>query len=154
MSKFTTIFDELITTTIPSLTGFNTKTQLPNPYNLILNDVNLLNNGWGILIGDSSNADYNELNSVWTEQEVSFVLTRVVRATHHNKTPLESTIKSLVEDAILIKIDLLNNDQITIPASIQKIDYINRTAIEFIDAQEYNILTTTINFNFVISESI
>jgi hypothetical protein len=154
MSNFSTIYDELIATTIPGLTGYSTKTQIPIPYELSLNDMNSLRNGWGILIGDASQSDFQDYKDTWVDQSISFVLTRVLRTTHHNKTPMETETKQLIEDAILIRLDLYNADQITIPDNIQKIDFVSRSGIEFIDAEEFKILTTTVEFSFTISETI
>lgn len=154
MSNFSTIFNELVGTTIPGLTGFSGKTEIANPYALELNDFNTLRDGWGIVIGDSSDSEYQEYKFTIIEQEISFVLTRVVRSTRHNVTPLQTALKAMIEDAITMRIDLLNDDQITIPSNIYKIDFLGRTAVEFLDAEEWNIITTTNNFMFSIRETL
>lgn len=154
MSNFTTIYDQLIGTTIPALTGFNTKTQIVNPYSIEENDINLLRNGWGILIGPASESPRQEYKYTRVVQEISFLLTRVVRATDHNKTPLETATKSLIEDAVLIRLDLYDDDEITIPSNIEKIDFTNRSGVSYIPADGYNIIFTIANFNFEIRETL
>ncbi len=154
MSNFTTIYDELINTTLPGITGFSSKQAIPNPYDLTDNSFGMLRDGYGILVGDAVESDFQLLKETWVEQEISIILTEALRRTSHNVTPLQTLTKSLVEDAILLRKDLLNADQITIPSSIERIDFVNRTAIEYLDLEESIIITTTVNFIFTISETI
>jgi hypothetical protein len=140
-------------TTIPALTGFSTKTQIVNPYALEENDVNILRNGWGITIGACAETPSQEFKYTTVRQIIGIVLTRVVRNTEHNKTPLETATKAMVEDAIAARIDLYNDDQIAIPDNIQLIMFLSRTPVEYIAADGFNIIFTEVSFAFDIRES-
>lgn len=154
MSNFSTIFDQLVGTTIPGLTGFSTKTQIPNPYALEENDINQLKNGWGIIIGDASESEFQVFKNTTVSQDIGIVLTREVRKTQNNKTPLETATKAIVEDAVSIRKDFYNADQLTIPSNIENITFTGRDAIEQLDAEQFYIITTTVNFAFQIAETI
>lgn len=154
MSNFTTIYDQLIGTTIPGLTGFSTKTQIPNPYEIDQNDKNLLRNGWGITVGGSSNSPHQEYKYTKVNQSFGFVLSREVKGTHHNTVPLQTATKNLVEDSVLIRLDLYNSDQISIDSNIENILYTGRSPVQFIDEDGFNIIWTTVSFIFEIKETI
>jgi hypothetical protein len=141
-------------TTIPAITGFSTKTQIVNPYEIENNDKNLLRNGWGITIGNATNVPSQVFNFTWIAQEFGIILTREIRATEHNKTPLETASKAMVEDAILLRIDFHNADQIAIESSIENINFLNRTPISYVGVDGYNIIWCSVNFSFEIKESI
>ena len=152
MSNFSTIFDQLVDTTIPALTGFSSKKQLVDPYNLEENDINLLRNGWGIRIGDAEDSPFQEFKFTRVIQEISIVLTREVKATEHNKTPLETATKALIEDAVSMRVDFYNADQLTLDSNIENIVFNSRSGVEFID--ETNVVFTVVSFNFEIKETI
>ncbi len=154
MSNFSTIFDQLVDTTIPALTGFSTKTKLSNPYDLADNDEGQLRDGYGLIIGaaDETTPQYM-CDFTVVSQEIAVVLTRVVISTPHNTTPLDTAVKALVEDAVTIRKDFYNPDQLTIPSNIEKIQFNNRSGIEYI-SDEFKFVATTVFFTFDIKESL
>lgn len=155
MSNFSTVYDYLIATTIPGLTGFSTKTEIIDPYNIENNDINFLKNGWGIRELGSSESDFNEMNFTRVDQGFGIVLTRVHQATKHNVTPLHTAVKNLIEDSVLIRKDFYNWDQLTLDSNIENIIFTGRDAIEFLAAEEgYSILYTVVKFDFTLKESI
>lgn len=154
MSNFSTVYDFLIGTTIPALSGFSSKTQIPNPYDIQYNDKNFLRNGWGILVGASSETDYQEYNFTRVGQELGIILTREVQGTEHNKTPLETATKLLIEDAVAIRLDFYNADQLTLDANIENIVFLGRSPVQYVGLDGYNIIFTIVNFSFELKESL
>lgn len=154
MSNFSTIYDQLLDTTIPNLTGFTTKTRIANPYELTDNDEGNMRDGYGLVVGDSvETATQYFCDKTMVSQQLGIVLARVVITTPHNATPLETATKAMIEDAVTLRKDFYNADQLTIPSNIEKITFLNRTGIEFF-SDEFSFITTTVNFLFDIKENL
>lgn len=154
MSDFTTVYDLLIGTTIPALTGFSTKTEIVNPYDLEQNDKNLLRNGWGLRVGSTTETEGQEFGFTRVSQGFNLVLTREVRAGDHDTTPLQTATKQLAEDAVLARLDFENIDQITLDANIEIVRFAGRTAIAYLGFEGFNIVWTVANFNFELKETL
>lgn len=152
MSNFSTVYDQLISL-IPTLSGFTTKTKIINPYELESNDDNLLRDGWGLIVGDSFEGELDVFNKTNVNQSFGVVLTRELNQTYHNATPYETVTKLLIEDAVTLRVRFLNADQLGVQNNLELVRYVGRTGISFI-SDELKILTTTVNFNFSITENI
>ena len=88
-------------------------------------------------------------------QEIGIVLTREVRTTQNNKTPLETSTKALIEDAVLVRKDFYNADQLAIDSAIENITFLGRSEVEQLDPEEgFYIISTTVSFIFQIQEEI
>lgn len=153
MSKISTIYDQLVNTTIPSLTGFNSKTRISNPFEIEKNDLMLLKNGWGLKLGPASDSPFQEFNKTKVTQVFSIVLTRQVIKTQHNYTNLDTAVKLLKEDALLVRLDFYNADQLGLDSSIELITFSGESEIEYID-DEFEIIVMQVDFNFEINENI
>ena len=154
MSNFTTVYDLLVGTTIPGLTGFSTKTKIPDPYNPEDNDINFLRNGWGLTIGESSDSEFQEFKYSKVNQVFNLVLTREVNRTSNNTATVESVSKAMAEDIVTARLDLLDDDQITLDSNIEMITFEGSSAIEPLDLEDSYVLSTTVTFNFVLRESL
>lgn len=152
MSKISTVIDT-IRTAIPALSGFSSKTEIPNPYSLVDNNSNLLKDGWGLAVG-SATADFNEFCKFFEEREFSIILTRQVFSLANCADQPVTAAKSLLEDMILIKKDLLNIDQLGIPTSIARINLGSSSGIESVNGDKFNYFTISTSFLITISEDI
>lgn len=154
MSNFTTVYDYLVGTAIPALSGFSSKTQIVNPYDLEQNDKNLLRNGWGLTVGATVETATQEFGFTRVSQIFGLVLTREVRSGDHDPTPLQTATKQLVEDAVAARVDFENPDQITLDANIEIVRFVGRTAISYLGEDGFNIISTIASFNFELKETL
>ena len=150
MSNLTTIYDK-IRATLPTLTGFSDKTEIPYPYDLQQNDVNFIRNGWGLKIGSSTpqTATDNRQYTITTEIEV--VLTERVARTSSNADPLVEITKNILNDISVLENDFTYTPHTTSTrfSSTDKITYVDvvsRSGIENVTSGKFNHITTSIIF--------
>lgn len=153
MSKFTTIYDRILTV-IPTYTGFTNKTKLPDPEVIEDNNVNFLRNGWGLVVSDGSPSIIDTFNQFHATQIFGVVLTREVKTLESSSTPRETQIKNLKEDEFTLKKEFMKFDQLGIEASIQRVAFANTTPVTRILTAKSNFITITVNFNFEYSEDL
>ena len=129
MSKVSTIYDRL-RVVIPTITGFSDKKEITNPYSLEDNNINILREGWGLAIGESTPTpgEYNAFNE---ERTFNIIVTQEVKYTDHNLDPRITVEKAVLEDSYNLKKEILNNNQLNIPSDIEIILPGGSTGIEF-----------------------
>ena len=151
MSNISTIYDK-IRQQIGLL--FPTKTEIPNPYSLPDNMGQLLENGWGLIIGEGS---LGSINVYCLDSEIrsfTVVLTKLVYNLDGTNTRIVADSKAILEDIRTIKNDLLAYDQITIPDVIQKVEFQSASGIEFAGSDKFNLFSATITFGIEYTENV
>ena len=139
---------------IPTITGISGKKELPNPESLENNNDNLLKDGWGIIVGDSSPFDSQELCRTMDEITFSIVITKESFNSIADASKSFNTNDELLQNMSDIRVRLLDSDKIGIPQYLDMITYTGSSAIEFVNSDKYNIRAITINFNFLITENL
>ena len=109
MSNISTVIDA-IRTTIPTLTGFSAKSEIPNPYSLEDNSTHLLKDGWGLVVEDAINATPEEFKSIRMDRDFTVVLTRQLFKTAHDVSTPITQYKALLEDQFTVTQDFLQQD--------------------------------------------
>ena len=150
MSNFTTIYDRM---RVEIAAHFSSARELPNPENLEENADQILNNGYGIIVGPATVLTDFDNTEYYEEREFQIVFTRVIKTTDNNVAPLVTAKKNLIEDTVTLKKDWLNADQLTVDSSVQTVKLGDSSGIEFI-TNKPNFIKTTIKFIVGISESI
>jgi hypothetical protein len=150
-AKFGTILTAL-RSTVGGLTGFTTKTEIPNPYVMLSNPIGMLKDGWGLTVGASSPgaAEFNSTVDVIT---FNFELTRELLSTDNNVEPLMAAIAALKEDATTLMTRLERGDAIS--ADLEGFQYVSTSAVEVIqDASNNPIVTISVSFLGAIRETL
>lgn len=149
MSKFSTVYDQIITTLA---TLFADKTELSNPDNLLDNPHSELCNGFGVVIGPASPNDF-DFSEFYESRDFTIIFTEEVLRLEGDETAFKTIKKNIIEDTILLKKDFLANDQIEVQSSIQQIELVISSGVDIIPGKEI-ILTASVTFSIGISETI
>lgn len=152
MSKTSNILDEL-RIAIPALPSFSEKIEIPNPYSLADNDVNTVRNGYGIPVGPAS-PGFGEFKSFTQERDFTIILTRQVFATAHDQEPLVDATKLLLDDMFEVSKDVLSVDQLGIETQIEKVDQGTISGVEFIEADNFSLISMSASFIFTVREDL
>ncbi len=149
MSNISTIYDS-VRSNIATL--FTSKIELINPDNLIENSDIILKDSFGVMIGPGIPLTF--LNSEYLEQRsFNVILTKEVKSTENNKTPLITAKKALLEEVTTMKQLFLNVSQLSIDSSVQMIDAGICSAITPINSKT-NFISCSVEFLIQFSESI
>jgi hypothetical protein len=145
--KFESLYDQL-RTTIAGLTGFTTKAELPNPYDVPDNPEGMLRDGWGLTILDAVEGP-GEYNSSTDLQSFGVVLTKEVPRTDNNPEPLVTAIKALKADVITLKQGLM-------PLNVhnEAMLYTGTSSVDTLTNERTKIITITVGFTAYIREAI
>jgi hypothetical protein len=138
---------------VPGITGFSDKTEIPNPYSLADNDSRMLQDGWGVSVGASS-PSIPEFKSFYEEWTITVHLTECLFSLAHDPEKVHEATKRLMDDAVNLKKNILNNNQIGIQAKIARINLSGTSGAEFVRGDKFNILTVNVNFLVTITELI
>ena len=150
MSKISTIFDTLLTT-IAAL--YPSKTRIPNPYIIDDNSNQFLRDGYGLRISPETPSD-SEFCRFSRTRTFGIVLTKEVITTDSQTSQLDTASKALLEDVYTIQKDFMNYDQIGINDSIEKIDMLGTSAIEFYKGEFIDIISIEVLFNIQVTDDI
>lgn len=151
MSNYTTAYNALLTV-IPTLTGFTTKTKIPNPMSLEDNSYQFLRNGWGLIATSDSESDFQVLKQNRVTHGFTVRITEQLLKSDHNATAFDTVSLSLKEDAITLKEELLKDDQLSVATSIERVDHTGTSGIEQVNLDKHNLLYVDVNFTIEISE--
>lgn len=151
MSKISTVYD---TVRSALATLFPNKTEIPNPYSLADNNDRLLLDGVGLRVGNQVIGTLETLKDSIIIRDFSVIFTKHVMATADNPDPIIVETKNILEDSVIARLDLLDFDQMGIDLSVEKIDYLGSSGIEFINSGKFNIISLVNTFSFEISEEI
>jgi hypothetical protein len=149
MSNISTVFDT-IRTKVASILSSNI--ELPNSYDLIDNPSTILEQGWGIKLGPSTQ-DQGDFCNITTNRTISVVVTGIVFRTEGDVEPFITAAKDLAEKSNSLVIEMEKNDQLGIEQSLISIDFLTDLGLQFIYTDNKSFLYNEISFNVKISES-
>lgn len=144
MSTSTDLYDK-IRAAIPTLTGFNTKTEIPYPYSLEDNNINLLRDGWGIRIGPSSPDTETDYPQYTVIQEYEVVLARIHVSTASNADPLVTVTKELMDDIATIQDDFTGS-RFSIADKVEYVDVVSISSVDNVTSGKFNHIVISITF--------
>ena len=150
-TKITTILDTLRT---KLAAAFPTRSEIPNPYSLIDNNENFLENGIGVAIRQGAQSGNVLFNNNIDARIFSIVFTNKIYRIDSDSDPIKTIEKTLLEDQVTLRKLMLKNDQLSIDESIFKIDYIGDSGINFIFDDDFSFLNLEINFTIESMEGI
>lgn len=156
MASIDNIFDA-IRAAIPTYTGFANKTEILNPYSLEDNPETVLENGWGIIIGDGPRSDKDspvEVYSVSTVRSIGVVLARSVYDINGQCGNLNNEVKSLLLDAKTIRNNFLLDSKFGVLKNGEEIAYLGDNGVEFTLGDKIRVISTQIDFTFETVENI
>jgi hypothetical protein len=151
VSSISTVIDAL-RTRIPALTGFSTKTEIPNAYSLGDNPEPLLENGWGIRFGEgipSTIDDYQHLN---ISRQMTAILTALIFRTEEDPAAFATASKNLFESALILARDLAGPAQFNNEQYVLKVDFQRDSGLSFIKGNSFSLLYVEIGFAVDIAE--
>ncbi len=147
-SKITTIYDQILVELAALFTGH---TRIPYAYDLGNNDDNFLRKGYGLKVGSSTKVDL-ALCDIAFDRTFTVVVTRESFNTGSNPTGYDDLVKELMEDLFLVQERFMAQDQLSIEASIVKIEPAGQSPIEQLEGDRVNFLTQEADFIFTIKE--
>lgn len=151
MSKFTTVYNQ-IRSFIPTISGFSTKKEIPNPYSLEDNNFNFLKDSWGLKVGQSSDASTQVLCHDRTKYDFTIELIRELKRLDSDTSIINNEVLELMEDAIALKSAFIADDQLTITSDIEEVAHTSTSAVQFLQAEKFNFINVSIGFTIEIEE--
>ncbi len=150
MTSISTIID-----TVRSKTGtlLSTRTEFPNPYSLEDNPESLIVNGYGIRIDESIPSVNSEICKHNEQQTLTIILIEKMYKSDTNPDGAYTTAKSLKEDAMIIKRDFNNGNELGIHTDIEKLEWTGDSEIDFVIAKKFNFMFIEISYNFSLRET-
>ena len=152
MSNISTVIDAL-RARIPTLSGFTTKTEIPNAYSLKDNPLPLMENGWGLKYGAASPSSVDEYCRFSESRTISVVLTSLVFRTEDDAATYASACKALLESALILKKDISGPSQFNNESYVLKVDFISDSGLSFVSDDKFTLLYVETNFAVDINES-
>lgn len=149
-SKITTVYDQ-VRSVIATL--LSSRTEIRDPEDLGSNPVHLLKNGWGVR-GWASRSEPSQFNVFTEVKTVIIVLTKEYQQVANSTATYHANNKALLEDVYTLQKDFMNQDQIEIEASIERIDSVSTSEITKIDTGKENFRYIEVTFDIWITETI
>lgn len=150
MSNISTIYDTLRTALTAKLSG---KTEIPNPYSLEDNMVQFLENGWGLTIDDGAPGSIDVYCLDSESRNFTLILTKILYNLDGTNTRLIADSKTLLENIRAARNDLLAYDKLATD-SIQKIDFVGASGIQFLPAEKFSVIYATLTIGVEYVENI
>jgi len=153
MSKFSTIYDTILSV-VPTLAGFDSKTRIPNAYSLADNATTFLEDGWGLRVNGAVPGDLTLLSCpiVTNKRTFGVILTRKLYSVNNDNEQLDNIVKAMAEDMTTLLLTFEDCEQLGVDESIEKIDFINDSGIQYLYKDDLSFLVLQINFTIEISE--
>jgi hypothetical protein len=149
-SKITTIYNAIVT---ELGTIFPSKTRIPNAYDLENNPFNMLVDGYGLRIDDSS-LYRPVLRTSGQARSFTVIITRQVVRTDTNATIIDTEAKAILEDANTLILSMEDSDQINANSSIDRIDFSGSSGIELLGASRSQFISVEVTFNVQYKETL
>lgn len=146
MSNIQLAYDKIreIVPAVASLSGFF---EIPFPESVANNNWNILKQGWGVVVGGSNQAASQEFCHAIDETVISVIITKAgftSRADHEEASKINRDLLGISGD---VRKAMTDSQELTIPDSVVIVDYVETSAIEFVQAESGFIRTITINFS-------
>ena len=148
--SFSTVYDALATA-VGALTGFSSKTILPNPYALEDNPEGFLRNGWGLTVGGSATGSA-EFNSTVDVHAIGVVLAREVVGTDNDAAAVPTAVKLLKDDATLIVKNLERGDDLS--TQPENLTYVSTSEVAFQVGERSRWVSLTVNLQVSIRDTL
>ena len=149
-TKVTTV-QETLRTTFATL--LSSKVEIPDTIDIAANDDNVLDEGWGLRIGEVVNAELQTFCQDRTLHNYTLIVTKWIPRLDHDADLFHTKLNELSEDARTIRSKLTEDAQLGIDSSVDIINHSITTAPGKIEAERGTILFIEINFEIEISES-
>lgn len=157
MASIDSVYNAL-RTAIPAYTGFTTKKEIPNPYDLEGNPDQYLEDSWGLIMGAGSRSDKDVVAlqdyTLTTNRPISIILTRRVYDVHNLGLAVSDEVNNLLLDAKTIRNNFLDLSKFGVLRGGEEIIYIGDTGVNFINTEKLKLISTQIDFEFEIVEKI
>lgn len=152
MSSITDIVDQIYSNIA---TNFSTKSELFDPYDILNNDEQRLENGYGVVVGPASNQASTDNVFEVVNREVGVILSRVLFETDYDSSVRKSYEKQLLEDGLSITQDLYAD--VDLSGMLSSIKFVADSGIDYVvlgeDERRYifTALTFTIKYRETLS---
>ena len=147
-SNFEFIYEK-IRSAIPTLTGFDTKTEIPNPLDLEDNNFNFIRDGWGVKVNTSiPQIPTYKLKDYVQSQEFEIILTKNVPTTSSNADVLIAAIKTIRNDINTIAEDFTTT-RFGFGDQVQEVNINTITSIDNVAAGKLKHITASIIFEIL-----
>lgn len=148
MSKISTVYDYFIT---QLATLFSEKTRIPNPYSIEDNNVQFIQDGYGLKVNGNVLA-LAQFNQITTDHTFSIVISKEVFRLESDSQGMDTAIKSLEEDIFKVREFFYNIDCNGLPESIDLINLGPTDSTEFFFGPKNKFIFSEVNLIVKISE--
>lgn len=147
MSDITTVYDALITRLGTTLSSH---VRLSNATAVEENNEQFLKLGWGLAIGEGSNANRYLCDILTIRRNFVLVITRKFYAREFDAVSKATTEKDLYEDQFLVLQDLANNNILTTPTGEHNVNFIGDNGTEAVhgDKDLFLVLRTNLEVEY------
>jgi len=150
MSNISTIIDA-VRTKVTAL--FPDKHEIPNPYLLESNAENFLQDGFGIRVDASSLTAGQTFYSITEDRTITIIISEKAYRIESNPDPMYIIAKNILEDALSLKVEFMDKDQLAVGDAIESINYNSDTGINFVFRGKHNFAYTEISFDIRLGEA-
>lgn len=148
MSKISTVYDTVLTALG---TIFSEKTRLLDGYVITDNPEHLMRDGYGIR-KTPTNFQETELCRFTDAHDFEVVLTREVVRGEDQLTPVDDSVKALLEDAFEFRERFYRYDELGIPTDITAVNMGSMTPVERVNVGNGRFITVSIAFTVLVTE--
>lgn len=147
MSDISTVYDALVTRLG---TALSSHVRLSNSTAIEENNEQFLKLGWGLAIGEGSNANRYLGDMLTIRRNFILIITRKFYAREFDASSKASTEKELYEDQFLVLQDLADNNILTTPTGEHNVNFIgdNGTESVFNDKGLFLVLRTNLEVEY------
>lgn len=149
MTKVVTV-QEAIRTVFATL--LSTKIEIPDTINIANNDDNVLDEGWGLVIGEVEEPEIDVLCNDRTRHNYSIIITKWIPRLDHDADLFHTKMNELSEDARTVRQKLVASDQLGIENTIDIVKHTGTASIAKVGTERGTILFIEVKFYVEISE--
>jgi len=149
MSKITTVYDTLLTVIG---TIFPEKTRVFDAYSILDNPEHVLRDGYG-LRKTGTNFEQAEYCRFTDTHGFEVVLTREVVRGEDQLNPIDTQVKSLLEDAFELRERVYRYDELGITTDITQVQLGDVSGVDRLNVGNGRFITITVSFTVQVSEN-
>jgi len=153
MSSISNFYDNLIALIGTTFTGANAKKELVDPYNISENNDIILKNGFGVILGQTSNPKGILGSQILLERTIELVFTKQHVGSDRDTAARRTTEKLLLEDELLM-IKGIWGEGGTLSETVPYLLYSGNEGLSYVFSEKKNFLMLKMIFNVKYNESL
>jgi hypothetical protein len=150
MSRIADVYEQII---LYTKNLFPLKTRIPYPYNLEVNPIDLMNDGWGIKVGPASYEEF-ETCRFMVNRQISIIFTREAYRTQVPTETIDKIVKEMLDNVYEVQNLFYSQNQLGIEQKITAVTIDGVSELSEVYAGSGSYLSMEASFTFKISEKL